>query len=418
MFKKIGIIEQEMKKTVDLNTQQTKQKLQNKLDGKKSADSLPKNNDAVFAAKPEPNRGAGTSRKPSVPHAHVTAPTNEAFYTTKKSWHEDMREHGATEFEETKTRIIAKKPNGDILGAWSVSDEHGITGLGTNVQANENTIVKEDGAVAVTAGGAGDPGAVQNPSSNYSAQLYQRKKLKSFKTPMVRRKKPVGESILKPISKLKEKFERILEEVNNPYESTIFIMRHGKTALDAIHRSDGWLDFPLSDEGRIGLVKAQQYLKDIPLAAIYAPTLKRTTETAQIIQSGCISDPVIISADQSKTWNLGTLMGTTKKPNRPIVTHFMENPHEKPNGGESLDEFRARFLPWIAEREAEVSEHKQPILLIMSGSNLRELSTQLYGDKEVLDMDEGGLLTLKKSDLSWQGRVIFGHKDEEDEWLS
>jgi hypothetical protein len=46
-----------------------------------------------------------------------------------------MKEHGATQFEETKTRIVAKKPDGDILGAWSIDDDHGITGLGTNIQA-------------------------------------------------------------------------------------------------------------------------------------------------------------------------------------------------------------------------------------------------------------------------------------------
>ena len=47
----------------------------------------------------------------------------------------------------------------------------------------------------------------------------------------------------------------------------IYVMRHGRTALDAMKRSDGWLDFPLTDEGRRGTMKAQQYLKDLPDAA-------------------------------------------------------------------------------------------------------------------------------------------------------
>ena len=32
----------------------------------------------------------------------------------------------------------------------------------------------------------------------------------------------------------------------------IYVMRHGRTALDALKRSDGWLDFPLTDDGRRG----------------------------------------------------------------------------------------------------------------------------------------------------------------------
>lgn len=69
----------------------------------------------------------------------------EAFYTDQASWEEDMREHGATSFERNEHRIIAKKFDGDILGAWSVSDCHGITGLGVNVQAEsikENLVVE------------------------------------------------------------------------------------------------------------------------------------------------------------------------------------------------------------------------------------------------------------------------------------
>lgn len=454
---------------------------------------------------PEPNRGEGSSRKPGVPHAHVTAPTglgeayvrihspghryhgrlanvfhrfddgrvnvrmlnqrgriernltlkpgeykeqvhqtNEAFYTNRKSWHEDMREHGATEFEETKTRIIAKKPNGDILGAWSIDDDHGITGLGTNIQAEKNvkearetelianreledTIktkknekssgmsdyyahnrkkvgIKED-APAMSAGAPGDPGAVQNPTSNYAAQLALNKNKfqKKVKTKMYRRKSPLSEETVKEVT---------------PDKHTIYIMRHGKTALDDIHRSDGWLDFPLSDEGRMGLINAQQYLKDKPITKIFAPTLKRTTETAHLLKSGLLTNPDIVPADDARTWHLGTLMGSKKKPNKPIVKYFMNHATETPTGGESFDSFKNRFNSWIADRQKEVDDDQGPYLVVLSGSNLRELGLKLYGDTNVLDMDEGGLAALSKVDGKWHGNVIFGHKDDDGDWTS
>jgi len=91
-----------------------------KLANKKSNSDTPKNNDSVFSAKPEPNRGAGTDRRPSTPRNHTTRP------------------------------------------------------------------MMEDGGAVMTAGGAGDPGQVQNPTVNYAAQ---KKKMQAI----ARRKKPVGE---------------------------------------------------------------------------------------------------------------------------------------------------------------------------------------------------------------------------------
>jgi len=207
--------------------------------------------------------------------------------------------------------------------------------------------------------------------------------------------------------------------------TAIFCMRHGRTPLDGVHRSDGWLDFPLSDEGRTSLIAAQQYLKDIPLTHIYCSPLKRTIETAEIINSGVVSGAKIVTDKSAMTWNLGTLMGTRKKPNKPIVTYFMNNVEEKPMGGESFAEFRNRFLPWLEERKKEAQAGKGPILLVLSGSNLREISKQLYDDTTILDLDEGGLMIMQadagtgpSTGKGWQARVIFGIKDKDDEWLS
>ena len=497
---------------------------------KKASSALPKNNASVFSVKPEPNRGPGTSRHPNVPHAHRTGPTNEAIYTDKKSWEEDMREHGATEFEKTDTRVIAKKADGDVLGAWSVSDKHGITGLGTNLQAeareseysanrslssskpaapghylvrsgstiskahptaqhalqayhalpnkegvkihqvkegfgdmlgdkkgserrkriaknlrdirasnkarpkktdvfvppkgslpwkeefavamsggsslqkikNKNKgkakTIKEDGGAVMGVGG-GDPAHVTNPTDNYAAQ---KKRLGGVKTKMARRKKPIGEAYTPGVA----------------YDKTIYLMRHGKTALDSMKRSDGWLDFPLTDDGRLGLIKAQQFLKNVPMSVVYAADLKRTKETGEIIASGILSSPPVEIANELKTWNLGNMMGTVKKPNKPIVKHYMENPDEKPVGGESMNEFRGRFLPWIENIKEEVSEGCGPVLIVVSGSNLREISFNLYKDHEVLNLDEGGLLCLQPSGNGWHAQVIFGHKDGEEDYVS
>lgn len=202
------------------------------------------------------------------------------------------------------------------------------------------------------------------------------------------------------------------------FSKAIFVIRHGKTALDPIHRSDGWLDFPLSDVGRTRLITAQQYLKDVPIKHIYAPSLKRTQETAEILQSGMISHPNVISSDESKTWNLGLLAGTPKKPNKPTVQWYMKHPEEKPEGGESRNDFKDRFLSWLSDRKKETVQKGGPILLVLSGSSIREISALLTGDEDTLDLDEGGLLVMRPVKDGWTASVVFGKKNQDDEYLS
>ena len=190
----------------------------------------------------------------------------------------------------------------------------------------------------------------------------------------------------------------------------IYVMRHGMTALDAMKRSDGWLDFPLTDEGRQGIIPAQQYLKEKPLTTIYAPDLKRNMETAEIIQSGMgVNPPDIDVTDAIKTWNLGKkLVGSKKYPNRPIVKRYMANPEKTPDGGESMDTFRKRFLGWFEKLTKE--KRAGPVLLVLSGSCIRELSQLIAGNRDEHDLDEGGLMELTRTGNSWTCHGILGTK--------
>jgi broad specificity phosphatase PhoE len=193
-----------------------------------------------------------------------------------------------------------------------------------------------------------------------------------------------------------------------PRSAEIYIMRHGRTAMDVEHRSDGWLDMPLSDDGQLELIDTQQYLKLVPLTKIYTPDLKRTVETAELIKSGVISDPKVVIDDAAKTWNLGILAGTPKKESRPKVKALIANQTAKPLGGESYKDFTGRFMPWFNKRAAEVHKTGSPILIVCSGSNLRCLGGYLLGDEDAVDVDEGGLACLRQSAMGWSGGVIVG----------
>ncbi len=191
---------------------------------------------------------------------------------------------------------------------------------------------------------------------------------------------------------------------------TIYVMRHGHTVLDVNKRSDGFLDFPLSDTGLESLIEAQQYLKMVPLTKIIGSDLKRVKQTAEVIESGVISDPKVVVASEARTWNLGVIAGTKKRYGRPEVQRLIDNPAEAPTGGESFNDFKARFMPWFEKQTTGGL-----VLFVGSGSNLRLLGSTLLGDADALDLDEGGLACLYSTGDAWYCSVIMGADDQQEE---
>jgi broad specificity phosphatase PhoE len=198
----------------------------------------------------------------------------------------------------------------------------------------------------------------------------------------------------------------------------LYVMRHGKTVLDNEKRSDGWLDYPLSDEGRIGIMPSQQFLKQAPIDCVVTCGLRRCEETAHIMASGILNHPTKEINEDSRTWNLGTLIGSRKKPNKPVVKYFMHHPDEVPESGESMNSFRKRFMGVVKDLLKRVRRGEN-ILLVCSGSGIREISRMLAGDTESFDLTESGLLMITPYGKSLQAKVIFGHKnDKTDYWMS
>ena len=202
-------------------------------------------------------------------------------------------------------------------------------------------------------------------------------------------------------------------ELKKP-KNVLYVMRHGKTILDNEDRSDGWLDYPLSDEGRLGLIDAQQFLKNAPVKTTVANSLRRVTETAHIINSGILSKPKTEIDESTRTWNLGELIGTKKLSAKPIVEYYVANPGETPKGGESLGKFQKRFLSAAKKLLARVKRGDGPILLVCSGSNIRTLSVMLCGNPHTFNLCEAGLLMLVPFGNKIQCKVVFGHVDDEE----
>jgi broad specificity phosphatase PhoE len=198
-------------------------------------------------------------------------------------------------------------------------------------------------------------------------------------------------------------------------KNRIYVMRHGQTALDPTKRSDGWIDLPLSDEGRQNIVQQiSDYMKFIPMTEVHASPLKRCEETAHILNSGCVSKPKEVSDPRLQTWDLGSLAGEKKKDAKPQVQDLLANPDKKaPDGGESYNDFTGRVDPAI-EKLMSTAAKSGPYGAAVSGSVCRYLGEKFLGDRDALNIDESGLIVLYPKNGKWTADVIAGGADNDE----
>jgi broad specificity phosphatase PhoE len=131
------------------------------------------------------------------------------------------------------------------------------------------------------------------------------------------------------------------------------------------------------------------------------------------LKSGITSDPKIEVVDDIKTWNLGSMAGDPKKPNKVIVKDLLRHPAKKAPDGESYDEFMARFDKFIEKMEKEVGKDG-PVLLVLSGSCCRRVSDMCFRDRNELDMDESGVFVMVPDGDKWTAKVIDKKRDLKD----
>lgn len=222
------------------------------------------------------------------------------------------------------------------------------------------------------------------------------------------------------IVSLRDTTEGTKELADNDASHVIYAVRHGRTAMDISHRCDSHIDLPLSDEGREDVVDTlSNYLKDKGIKCIYTSGLARTWETGHIIATGLIPQPEEEVHEEMLTWNLGNIAGDKKdKERKAIVQDLIAKPWKKaPGGGESYGEFTERFDAFFNNQLAEIKSGEQegPILDVFSGSNCRRVGELLCGDREAVNLDEGGLMKIFPTKYGWAVQIMDKESGENDE---
>jgi len=134
----------------------------------------------------------------------------------------------------------------------------------------------------------------------------------------------------------------------------LYIIRHGKTDWNAIHKLQGRTDIPLNEEGWAMAREAAVKYKDIHFDVCYCSPLIRARETAELLLEG--REVPIIFDDRLREMSFGIYEGVENSfavGDCPVNVLF-QNPekYEAVEGGESLDELDARtgdFLKTVVE---------------------------------------------------------------------
>jgi probable phosphoglycerate mutase len=117
-------------------------------------------------------------------------------------------------------------------------------------------------------------------------------------------------------------------------------------------------------------------LSDVPLSALYCSPILRARQTAEIVADR-LHIPVEIE-EGLREYDVGILEG--KPYSRPrteiywqVVLEWMEqmNPDARIEGGESYNDIRARFVPFVRRLEEAYGQTEANILAISHGGTLR-----------------------------------------------
>ncbi len=156
----------------------------------------------------------------------------------------------------------------------------------------------------------------------------------------------------------------------------IFLVRHGRTALNAQGRFRGRQDVPLDDVGREQAREAARRLRGVSIAAVYAGPLLRTIQTAEPIAEGAgvevAVEPALVDLDYG-SWE--TLTEQEAEVLTPQAFRLFRDdlPHAVAPDGESLSAVEARVLHalrTIGELHPAASviavSHDVPIMLVVA----------------------------------------------------
>lgn len=163
--------------------------------------------------------------------------------------------------------------------------------------------------------------------------------------------------------------------------STLVLVRHGQSQWNLENRFTGWVDVPLTENGRAEARRAGQALKELGVRfdAAYTSALQRAQETLSIVTNELEQRDIPVVKDQAlNERHYGDLQGlnkaeTAKKFGDEQVKIWRRSYDIAPPNGESLKDTAARTLPYFESRILPQLRDGKNLLVAAHGNSLRSI---------------------------------------------
>ena len=163
--------------------------------------------------------------------------------------------------------------------------------------------------------------------------------------------------------------------------ATLVLIRHGQSQWNLENRFTGWVDVPLTENGRAEALRAGRLLQALGIRfdIAYTSALSRALETLVIVQSQLEQENIPVVKDPAlNERHYGDLQGlnkdeTRKKFGEEQVKLWRRSYDVAPPGGESLKDTAARTLPYFESRILPDLKAGKNVLVAAHGNSLRSI---------------------------------------------
>lgn len=191
----------------------------------------------------------------------------------------------------------------------------------------------------------------------------------------------------------------------------LILVRHGQSLWNLENRFTGWVDVPLTDQGRDEARRAGEKLGGVSIDVAYTSALRRAQDTLAIILQTIPLDVPVIRDQALNERDYGDLSGLNKADTAlkygDEQVHIWRRSYDiAPPNGESLKDTKARTIPFFERAIMGDIRQGKDVLVVAHGNSNRSIVMDLeqMSPEEILalNLDTGVPLVYE---LSLTGEV-------------
>lgn len=173
----------------------------------------------------------------------------------------------------------------------------------------------------------------------------------------------------------------------------VYVVRHGRTVLNATKKFRGNANPPLDSVGIKEAHTLANLFSNIPISHIFCSDKQRATKTAEIIAQE--KGVPIHQSEALRALNVGDFSGTPRNAESEAdLQQYLDDPCCCIPGGESLNDFRSRIRPCLQEALDIYMSCGLPPMLVAHSSVCHEIGNIATGNHKSVLVEPGGVIAV------------------------